>query len=109
MLRAMKAVKKRRACQDIVEQIRSLIEKGRLKVDDQLPNEKELSEIFDVSRSTVREAILSLETVKLLDRRQGDGTYVIASSEEAFFRPLAALAGLPGKSRGKCFQTEERK
>jgi GntR family transcriptional repressor for pyruvate dehydrogenase complex len=38
----------------------------------------------------VREAIFSLETMKLVDRRQGDGTYVIASSEEALVQPLAA-------------------
>jgi GntR family transcriptional repressor for pyruvate dehydrogenase complex len=31
-----------------------------------------------------------LETMKLVDRRQGDGTYVIASSEEALIQPLAA-------------------
>ena len=90
MLKAMKAVKKKRAYQDIVEQIRTLIEKGKLKHGDQLPNEKEMSETFNVSRSTVREAILSLETTQLVDRRQGDGTYVIASSEEALIRPLTA-------------------
>jgi GntR family transcriptional repressor for pyruvate dehydrogenase complex len=89
MLRAMKAVKKKRAYEDIVEQIRSVIEKGKLNRGDQLPNEKDLSEAFNVSRSTVREAILSLETMQLVDRRQGDGTYVIASSEEALIRPLA--------------------
>jgi GntR family transcriptional repressor for pyruvate dehydrogenase complex len=49
-----------------------------------------LSETFKVSRATVREAIFSLETMKLVDRRQGDGTYVIASSEEALVQPLAA-------------------
>jgi len=86
----LKAVKKRRAYEDIVDQIRKLIEKGRLRRGDQLPVEKELSETFRVSRLTVREAILSLETMKLVDRRQGDGTYVIASSEEALVGPLAA-------------------
>ncbi|HME46375.1 MAG TPA: FadR/GntR family transcriptional regulator [Syntrophorhabdales bacterium] len=90
MLGAMKAVKKKRAYQEIVEQIRSAIEKGKLKRADQLPNEKELSDTFNVSRSTVREAILSLETMQLVERRQGEGTYVTASSEEALIRPLAA-------------------
>jgi GntR family transcriptional repressor for pyruvate dehydrogenase complex len=85
----LKAVKKRRAYEDIVEQIRELIEKGKLRRGDQLPVEKELSETFKVSRLTVREAILSLETMKLVDRRQGNGTYVIASCEEALVRPLA--------------------
>jgi GntR family transcriptional repressor for pyruvate dehydrogenase complex len=37
----------------------------------------------------VREAIFFLEAMKLVDRRQGDGTYVIASTEEALVQPLA--------------------
>ncbi len=86
----LKAVRKKRAYEDIVKQIRHLVEKGRLKRGDQLPTERELSETLKVSRATVREAIFSLETMKLVDRRQGNGTYVIASSEEALVQPLAA-------------------
>jgi GntR family transcriptional repressor for pyruvate dehydrogenase complex len=86
----LKAVEKKRAHQDIVKQVRALIEKGRLKRGDQLPVERELSEIFKVSRSTVREAIFNLEAANLVQRRQGDGTYVIASSEEALIQPLAS-------------------
>jgi GntR family transcriptional regulator, transcriptional repressor for pyruvate dehydrogenase complex len=86
----LKQVRKKRAYEDIVTQIRTLIEKGKLKQGDLLPNEKELSETFKVSRSTVREAILSLETLNLVERRQGDGTYVMATSEEAIVKPLAA-------------------
>jgi GntR family transcriptional repressor for pyruvate dehydrogenase complex len=86
----LKAVEKKRAYEDIVKQIRHLIERGRLKRGDQLPVERELSETFKVSRATVREAIFSLEAMKLVQRRQGDGTYVIASSEEALVQPLAA-------------------
>jgi GntR family transcriptional repressor for pyruvate dehydrogenase complex len=86
----LKEVKKKRAYEDIVAQIKELITNGRLKQGDQLPNENELSETFKVSRSTVREAILSLETLNLVERRQGDGTYVMASSEEAIIQPLAS-------------------
>jgi len=85
----LKAVEKKRAYEDIVKQIRSLIEKGGLKQGDHLPVERKLSETFRVSRATVREAIFSLETMKLVQRRQGNGTYVIASSEEALVQPLA--------------------
>jgi GntR family transcriptional regulator, transcriptional repressor for pyruvate dehydrogenase complex len=86
----LKAVIKKRAYEDIVTQIRTLIEKGKFKRDDQLPSERELSETFKVSRATVREAIIALEAMKLVDRRQGNGTYVVASSEEALIQPLAA-------------------
>ena len=85
----LKEVRKKRAYEDIVLQIKALIETGKLKHGDQLPNENELSETFKVSRLTVREAILSLETVNLVERRQGNGTYVIATSEEAIIKPLA--------------------
>ncbi len=61
----LKEVRKRRAYEDIVLQIKGLIEKGRLKQGDQLPNEKDLSETFKVFRLTVREAILPLETMNL--------------------------------------------
>ena len=79
----LKGVIKKRAYEDIVEQIRGLIKKRKLKRGDQLPTERELSETFKVSRATIREAIFFLEAMNLLNRRQGDGTYVIASSEEA--------------------------
>ena len=86
----LKAIEKKRAYEDIVKQIRTLIEKGKLKRGDQLPVERELSETFKVSRATVREAIFNLEVMRLVQRRQGDGTYVIASSEETLVQPLAA-------------------
>jgi GntR family transcriptional repressor for pyruvate dehydrogenase complex len=85
----LREVKKKRAYEDIVTQIRDLIEKGELKPGDQLPNEKEMTETFKVSRSTVREAMLSLETMNLVARRQGNGTYVMARSDEE--TPLASL------------------
>jgi GntR family transcriptional repressor for pyruvate dehydrogenase complex len=86
----LKAVEKRRAYEDIVKQIRDLIEKGKLKKGDQLPTERELTDAFKVSRATVREAIRTLESMRLVESRQGDGTYVLASSEEALVQPLAA-------------------
>ena len=74
---ALKVVEKKKAHEDIVRQVLSLIEGGELVRGDQLPPERELSEIFKVSRTTVREAIRTLETMKLLQSRQGSGTYVL--------------------------------
>ena len=86
----LKPVEKKKAYEDIVQQIRTLIEEGKLKRNDHLPAERELSETFRVSRTTVREAIRTLESMKFLQSRQGNGTYVVASSEEALIQPLAA-------------------
>jgi GntR family transcriptional regulator, transcriptional repressor for pyruvate dehydrogenase complex len=90
MRESLKAVEKKRAYESIVQQVLALIENGKLKQGDQLPSERELTEIFKVSRTTVREAIRTLESMKLLQSRQGNGTYVLASSEEELIQPLAA-------------------
>src|SRR4030042_3811567 len=86
----LKVVEKKRAYEDIVQQVIALIEEGKLKRGDHLPSERELTDIFKVSRTTVREAIRTLESMKLLKCRQGNGNYVLASSEEALIQPLAA-------------------
>jgi GntR family transcriptional repressor for pyruvate dehydrogenase complex len=86
----LKVVEKKRAYEDIVRQVIALIEEGKLKRGDQLPSERDLTEIFKVSRTTVREAIRTLESMKLLQCRQGTGTYVLASSGEDLIQPLAA-------------------
>jgi len=85
----LKAVKKKRVYEDIVGQIDHLIQRGKLKRGDQLPTERELVDTFKVSRASVREAIFYLEAMNLVQRRQGNGTYVIASNEEALVQPLA--------------------
>jgi GntR family transcriptional repressor for pyruvate dehydrogenase complex len=90
MRSSLKAVEKKRAYEDIVQQVVTLIEGGKLKRGDQLPSERELTEAFKVSRTTVREAIRTLESMQLLQCLQGNGTYILASSEEALIRPLAA-------------------
>jgi GntR family transcriptional regulator, transcriptional repressor for pyruvate dehydrogenase complex len=90
MKTSLRAVEKKRAYEDIVEQVLTLIENGKLNKGDQLPSERELTETFKVSRTTVREAIRTLESMKLLQCRQGNGTYVLASSAEALIQPLAA-------------------
>ena len=84
----LKAVEKRRAYQDVVNQILTLINNGKLKKGDQLPTERELTETLKVSRTTVREAIRSLESMKLVESRQGNGTYVLLSGKEVELQHL---------------------
>ena len=84
----LKAVKKTRASQDVVRQIVTLIEKGKLKKMEQLPPEREMAETFQVSRTTVREAIRSLESMQLVETKQGNGTYITVSVAEMSVKPL---------------------
>jgi len=49
---------------------------GDLRPGDRLPTERELSQVLEVNRMTVRRALQVLEQQGLLIRRQGAGTYV---------------------------------
>lgn len=64
--------------EQVVEQIRRLIQSGELAPGMRLPGERELAQRFGVSRPTVREAIQSLASLRLLEVRQGLGTFVSA-------------------------------
>lgn len=57
-------------------QILDQIVSGYLKEGDRLPPEKEICEMFGVSRPVVRSALLQLRTDGLVQSRQGSGTYV---------------------------------
>lgn len=87
----LKAVKKVRIYENIVQQVKSLIAEGKLRVGDQLPPERELSESFQVSRASVREAIRALELIGLVQSRPGNGTFISAPRMEALIEPLATF------------------
>lgn len=56
--------------------LREIITNGELRPGDKLPKEPELAERLGLSRSSLREAVKALSMVRVLDVRQGDGTYV---------------------------------
>lgn len=61
---------------EIVEYLRSLIDKNRLKPGDKIPSERELSDRLNVGRSSVREALRALELLGLIETRRGEGTFL---------------------------------
>ena len=75
-------IKPKRISDLVFEQLRDLIFKGRIKPGEQLMTERELAENLNVSRPTVREAINRLVTLRLLEHRQGQGTFVVSPSAE---------------------------
>ena len=50
-----------------------------VKIGERIPTEGELTELFEVGRSTVRETVKGLVTRGVLEVRRGDGTYVIST------------------------------
>ena len=71
-----KALDQQRLYVAIARQIASQIRDLPLPPGSRLPPERDLANQFQVSRTTVREAMIALETIGLIEVRVGDGTYV---------------------------------
>lgn len=75
----------------VTGQLRAEISAGRWAVGAKIPPEPKLAELTGTGRNTVREAVQALVHAGMLERRQGRGTFVVASSEltGVFSRHLA--------------------
>ncbi|MEK5081096.1 GntR family transcriptional regulator [Solibacillus sp. FSL W7-1436] len=64
----------------LYEQLKNIVEEqiisGKWKVGTQIPSEKELADMYKVSRITVRQAISLAERAQLVEKVQGLGTFV---------------------------------
>jgi DNA-binding FadR family transcriptional regulator len=67
------AAKQTKVFQDVVTQIQEAILEGRLKTGDTLPSERQLKDMFNISRGTLREALRVLEQKGLIEIKLGVG------------------------------------
>ncbi|MER7797127.1 GntR family transcriptional regulator [Microbacterium sp. NPDC096154] len=82
--------KPRRAVDDIIEQVRVMLDEGTLTPGMKLPSEREFAEQLAVSRNTVREALRMLEVAGLITIKRGatGGAYVVDSNTQAITQSL---------------------
>lgn len=79
---------------DAISTIKAMIVSGELKPGQRLPPEKELSETLGLSRNSLREAVKSLEIIRVLDVRRGDGTYVTSLEPRLLLEAMAFVVDL---------------
>ena len=84
-------IKPKKVSSQIAEQIRGSILAGEFKPGDKLPPERELAELFGVSRPSVREALNVLASTGLVEAYQGGGTLVKSLVDLSQGTPLAEL------------------
>ena len=68
-----RAAKQNRIFQDVVDQIEEAIVAGKLQPGETLPSERDLKELFQTSRGTLREALRVLEQKGLIEIKLGVG------------------------------------
>lgn len=66
-----KPLKKLRLYEEVANQIKKTIFKGELNPGDQLPSERDLAEMFNVGRPTIREALRTLSVLGLIESNPG--------------------------------------
>jgi len=84
-------IKPKKMSIQIAEQIRSSILSAAFSPGDSLPPERELAEVFGVSRPSVREALNILAATGLVESHQGGGTIVKSLVEISAGSPLSEL------------------
>ncbi|MFC3931547.1 GntR family transcriptional regulator [Streptococcus dentapri] len=84
----------------IHDAIKHDIDQGIWKIGSRLPSERDLSDSFDVSRMTLRQAITLLVDEGILERRVGSGTYVASQRVRDKMRGTTSFTEII-KSQGK--------
>ena len=73
---------------EAIEKIKAMIVAGELRPGDRLPREADLAERLGLSRNSLREAVKALSLIRVLDVRQGDGTYVTSLAPQLLLDAL---------------------
>jgi GntR family transcriptional repressor for pyruvate dehydrogenase complex len=84
--------------QKIANRILSLIREKRLHPGDRLPPERELADIMQVSRPSLREALRALSIMGIIRNRQGSGTYIASLKPSRLIEHLDFILSIDDSS-----------
>jgi GntR family transcriptional regulator, transcriptional repressor for pyruvate dehydrogenase complex len=76
---------------EAIEKLKDMIMSGELKPGQRLPREADLAVALGLSRSSLREAVRALSLIRILDVRQGDGTYVSSLAADSLLDALGFI------------------
>ena len=91
--------------EDAIERIRDLVASGEWGPGTRLPREADLAKQLGLSRNSLREAVRALSLARVLEVRQGDGTYVSSLEPGELLEPtLSATHLLQGRTVLELFE-----
>ena len=102
-----KPIKTRRTFEEITELIKEKIFSGEFKPGDQLPTERDMAQMVQVSRSAVREAYHALELLGIVQIRKGvdGGTFIREPNNLSITQSINDLLRLRGISLDEMMET----
>ena len=84
-------IRSRKLSDEVYRQLVSLISSGELKPGDKIPSERELAADMGISRQSIREALNRAEVMRLIEVRQGEGSFILSSVNESLKPPLSLI------------------
>ena len=90
----VRSIQPQRMYEQIAAELTRLIRERDFHPGDRLPPERELAQQLGVSRPSVREAMIALETAGVIEVRTGSGTYVRSVVDEKFRLPADMAPGI---------------
>ena len=76
----IRPVRRNSVSEQIFEQLKEKIVSGELQPGEKLPSEHELCRLYNVSRTTIRQALANLSSLELIETRFGEGSFVKQSN-----------------------------
>lgn len=86
----MSMIRKKKLADEVIDEIKRMIQSGELQEGDRLPNQTEFAAQLGVSRTSLREAFNTLCVLGILEQRQGYGTIVKSRFSALYADQLSA-------------------
>jgi GntR family transcriptional regulator, transcriptional repressor for pyruvate dehydrogenase complex len=94
LLPTLSPVERNSVADQVAKKILDLVRTGNLKPGDQLPSERDLAQMLQVSRPSLREAMRGLQILGVVKSRQGGGAYISSLDAADLLGPLQFLITL---------------
>jgi GntR family transcriptional regulator, transcriptional repressor for pyruvate dehydrogenase complex len=88
----------------VVERIKDLLARGELKAGSRLPPERELADMLNISRPSLRTALKALSVMGIIHAKPGAGTYIAESLPEIFTEPMRFMTLINNTSIEELFE-----
>jgi GntR family transcriptional repressor for pyruvate dehydrogenase complex len=88
----------------VVERIKDLLARGELKAGSRLPPERDLADMLNISRPSLRTALKALSVMGIIHAKPGAGTYIADSLPEIFTEPMQFMTLINNTSIEELFE-----
>ena len=102
---ALRPQEREGVAQAVVNRILDLVRIGNLRAGDRLPSERELIDILDISRPTLREALRALSMLGVIESRHGGGAFVTDLEARTLLAPLDFFLSLSEANLADAFES----